>query len=72
MKQALFSVRERNRGYCFVTYASEYDAKKALIKCASAHFNHGHLHADLKLNSTHIDWDAEIFNEFMEVYEYQS
>lgn len=70
-KQKLFSFQEQNRGYCFVTFASEDDAKKAIIQCSKSSYAKGPLSTDLKLNTNHVDWDSETFHDYMKTHDYQ-
>eukprot|EP00331_Platyophrya_macrostoma_P030202 CAMPEP_0176441846 /NCGR_PEP_ID=MMETSP0127-20121128/21456_1 /TAXON_ID=938130 /ORGANISM="Platyophrya macrostoma, Strain WH" /LENGTH=1140 /DNA_ID=CAMNT_0017826733 /DNA_START=36 /DNA_END=3458 /DNA_ORIENTATION=- len=68
-QQSLFGVEQRNRGYCFVTFASEDDAKRALVNFTYRPLLNQNLAGTLKLDTNHVDWDAQKFNELMDTHD---
>ena len=67
-RRLLFSTTKLNRGYCFVTFASEDDAKRALINMKEVIDVTNKAKACLKLDTTHAEWDTELYEEHMDTY----
>jgi len=61
--QDLFTIGSNNKGYCFVTYATVFEAKMALIHYKPDLFDTPRKDFDsvLKLETTHMDWDKPFF-----------